>query len=107
LKEDILPLLLQTEEDYRAAVKDAVREAEEYVENRRKKQAVYIEELKHDFEHFKANEAEKLERDLSAESEKMEIQADGLKQRMKVRQQEKADRMSELLKEEVLSLLWR
>ena len=107
MKEDILSLLLQTEEEYDSAVKDAVAEAEKYVDSRRKEQAEYTEEMRQELSAYERAESEKLELALAAESAKMESKAVILKQHMKARQMEKADWISELLKEEVLSLLWR
>ena len=107
MKEDILAILLQAEEEYGGTVKNAVDEAEDYVEGRRKEQAEYIEQLKQELFLFEAAENEKLELSLTSEREKMEREAARLKNHMKDRQQEKADRIGELLKEEVLSLLWR
>ena len=107
LKEDVLSLLLQTENEYHNTVKNAVKEAEKYVDARRKGQAAFVERLKQDLHLYEKTEAEKLEQALTAENEKMEREAERLKKRMKARQEKKADRISELLKEEVLSLLWR
>jgi len=107
LKEDLLSLLLQTEDEYHSVIKDAIREAEEYVYDRRKEQAAFIEELKQDLHYFEIAGNEQLERALAGESEKLEKEAARLKKSMKTRQEEKAEWISELLKEEVLSLLWR
>ena len=107
MKEDVLSLLLESEEEYFRAVKDAESDAGEYVNGRRKEQSVFIGELKQETYLYEKSESEKLERALSEEYERMEKEADRLKKRMKTRQREKADWISELLKEEVLSLLWR
>jgi len=95
------------ESEYHSTVKTAVKEAEAYVDNSRKEQAVYIKQLKKDLLFFEKTQSEMLEQTLLTESSKMEEEAVGLKRQMKVRQEEKADQISELLKEEVLSLLWR
>ena len=107
MKEDVLAMLLQSESEYYSDVESAVKDAEKYVGDRRNEQIVYIEGLKKELQFFEKSESEKLEQSLSAQSEKMEKEAERLKKRMKARQEKKADRISELLKEEVLSLLWR
>ena len=107
MKEDILSLLLQAESEYQGAVKKAVKEAESYVDDRRKEQAAYIEKLKQDLHMFEKTDSEMLEQMLIAESESMEEEMIKLKEQMKIRQEEKADRISGFLKEEVLSLLWQ
>ena len=107
MKEDILSLLLQTEIEYQSTVKNAVKDAEKYVDDRRDEQTAYIEELKRSLHDFEKTEGVKFEKMLAAESAKMENEAARMKKHMKLRQEEKADRISELLKEEVLSLLWR
>jgi len=107
MKEDILSMLLQAENDYHTAVRNAVKEAEKYVEACRKEQAAYIEGLRLDFQAYEKEESIKLEQTLSSESAAMETEAARLMKKMKDRQTEKAGRISELLKEEVLSLLWR
>ena len=107
MKEDILSLLLQAESEYHSSVKHAVKEAESYVENRRGEQAAYIERLKRNLVSFEKAEGDVLEQTLLDECKKMEGEAAKLKGQMKARQEGKADHISKLLKEEVLSLLWR
>jgi len=107
LKEDILALLLQTENDYRDAIKAAVEEGEQYVAGRRKEQESLINKLRADFRDYEESESEKLERTLLEECDRMENEAVRFKIEMKRRQEEKADQISQRLKEEVLSLLWR
>ena len=107
MKDDILSLLLQAETEYNTSVKAAAKGAGKYVDSRREQQAAYITGKKKEFSAFEKTESEKLEQSLIAESEKLEKEAAALKAKMRVRQEEKADRISELLKEEVLSLLWR
>ena len=102
-----MSLLLQAEIEYHNAVKNSVKSAEKYVDDSRKEQTAYIEELKQSLLFYEKTESEMLEQTLFIESEKMEITASGLKEQMKIRKEDKADQISELLKEEVLSLLWR
>jgi len=102
-----LAVLLQAEDEYHIAVKGAVKEAEKYSDDRKSDQAAYIEQLKRDWHAFEQAENERLERELLAQEKNMEAEAAELRARMKLRQQEKADEISERLKEEVLSLLWQ
>jgi len=105
LKNDVLSVLLQAENEYHNVVRDSVKDAESYVERRRKEQADDNDRLKRKLEFFEKTESELLEQKLLAESERMERKAERLKEKMRIRQEEKADQISELLKEEVLSLL--
>jgi len=107
LKENVLQILLNVESEYHSGIKRAVREAENYVENRRNEQKAYIEEQKRKLGFFEETENEKLEKTLLAESERLEEEAANLKVLMKTRQMEKAEQISMRLKEEVLSLLWQ
>ena len=107
MQENVLSLLLQTESEYHRAIRHAVKEAENYVQERRGTQAAYVEELRRKLLSFEESEGEALELKLLYESGKMEEEAERMKERMKKRQEEKADQISGVLKEEVLSLLWR
>ena len=107
MKEDVLSILIESEKEYEITVKNAVNEAEEYVDDRRREQAAHIEDMKQGFFFYEKTESDKVEKALVSESEKLETEAARLKKQMKIRRDEKADRISELLKEEVLSLLWR
>jgi len=107
MEEDVLSLLLQAENEYHITMKQAVIEAENYVENRRNERTAHIEELKQKLILFEKSESEKLEHTLLAESKKMEEEAARQKKQMKARQGEKADQISQLLKEEVLRSLWQ
>ena len=107
MKEDFFSMLLQSENEYHNAVKNAVKEAEKYVDDRRREQTAFIERLKNDLRVYEKTESKKLEQALSAENDKMEKEAVRLKKQMMSLKEKKADRISELLKEEVLSLLWR
>ena len=107
MKEDILALLLQAESEYRGAMKKAAKDAEQYADDRRSEQTAYIGEMKRHLRTFEKTESEKLEQMLAADNDRMEEEAAELKRQMKERQESLADQISERLKEEVLSLLWR
>lgn len=102
-----MTLFLQTESEYHSAVKAAVKEAEGYVEKCRKEQAAFVENLKQKLLYFEQTQSDMLEQTLKIESGIMEEEAVGRKEQMRRRQEEKADEISQLLKEEVLSKLWR
>ena len=104
MNEDILYLLLQAENEYHAAMKNAVKDAEDYSDECRKKQAAYIEELKQKWHLFEDSEKSKLEKMLFENGQKLEIKAAELKERLRTGQKKKADQISERLKKEVLSL---
>ena len=107
MQENVLSLLLQTESEYHSAMKHAVKEAEAYVDRRREEQTAYIEEQKRKLLFFEEFEGEALEQKLIDESARLEEEAAKQKDRMRKCQEDKADRISTLLKEEVLSLLWQ
>ena len=107
MKESALSLLLQTEIEYHDTVIGAIKNAEKYVDDCRKEQAEHIEMLKQKLITFEKAESERFEQTLLAESELMEDMAVKQKEKMKSRQQEKAEHISSLLKEEVLSAIWR
>jgi len=104
LNEDILSVLLQAESEYHAAVENAVENAGIYTDDCRKKQSAYIEVLKQDWDSFEKAESDKLENMLLKDEQKMEAEMEELRKRLKISQSEKADIISERLKEEVLSL---
>ena len=107
MKGEILSLLLQAESEYGSAMRSAIREAEAYAGERRREQEAYEEELKREWHRFEEEQNGALEKALALEEERMEAEAIILKERMRLRQEEKADEISERLKEEVLSQLWR
>jgi len=107
MNEDILSLLLQTEDEYHDVMKHSLKEAENYVGDRRNEQEAYIEQLKRNLVVFEENENDRLEESLLVECGRMEDEAARLKEQLRICQQEKADRISGHIKEEVLSLLWR
>ena len=104
MNEDILYLLLQAENEYHSAMKNAVKEAEDYADECRERQNGYIEELKKNWHLFENSENGKLEQMLSENERKLEAKAAELKEYLRISQKKKADLISERLKEEVLSL---
>ena len=104
MNEDILSVLLQAESEYHAAVNTAVKKGENYADNCRKKQSAYIETLKRDWDLFEKTESDKLKNTLSDDEKRMDKEKEESKEKLKISQKEKADTISERLKEEVLSL---
>jgi hypothetical protein len=105
--DDVLSLLLRAEAEYHGAVKKAAQKAEAYAESQKNEQAAYLEELKREWQLFEKAENAKLDKALLDDELKMENESIKLKAQMKTRQGEKADLISERLKKEVLSLIWR
>lgn len=107
MKDDVLALLLQTENEYHSAMRAAVERAEKYVDNSRKEQQTYIADLKDNLDLFEKSETERLESTLTLECDKMEQEADRRKAQMRALKEEHTDEISQRLKEEVLALLWQ
>ncbi|MCL2518188.1 MAG: hypothetical protein FWF15_06450 [Oscillospiraceae bacterium] len=103
MNEDILTLLLQVENEYQTAMRNAVKEMEEYADECRQKQLAYIEELKHGWNMFEKTENEKLAKMLSDDEERLETMTIELKNQLKLAQEKIAEMISERLKKEVLS----
>ena len=103
LKEDILNLILQAEKEYHNTVKNAVMEAKIYVDERKKMQSAYLEDLKCKWYLFEKTENEKFQKVVSDDKKKLELEMAEKKEQMKLCQKQKIDLISEQLKEEVLS----
>jgi len=103
LKEDVIHLILQAERDYNKVVKQAISEAEQYVDACKDKQSAYVQDLEHTWSVFEKAENEKLESRLLADEQRLEAELQERKRSLDLRQQEKAELISKRLKEEVLS----
>ena len=104
LKEDILNLILQAESEYHGTVRNALKEAEKYVDGCKEKQSAYIEDLKQEWHLSEEAESEQFGKTLSEDEQKMEAEIAELKKRLKICQEKKMDSVSERLKKEVLSV---
>jgi len=104
LNESILSLLLQAENEYDAAIKNAVKETENYADECRKEQDAYVDGLNRDWEIFEKSETDKLDKTLAETEQNLEIKMAELKNQLKLRQEKKAELISGRLKEEVISL---
>ena len=99
-----MSLLLQAENEYHAAVRSAVSEAEKYADDCKKKQDAYIENLKQEWHSFEKSENDKRDKKLAEDEKNLEAKTAELKKRLKICQEKKADQISERLKGEVLAL---
>ena len=107
MNEDILSLLLQAENEYHAAMKNAVKESEYDEDDRKQKQRAYIGDLTREWQSFENSENEKLAKTLADDERRLEAETADLKKRLQNAQQKKAELISERLKKEVLSLIWQ
>ena len=104
MKEDILDPILQAEKEYHGAMKNAVLEAEVYVEECKEKQAAYVEKLNREWYIFEKAEKDKFEKRLLDAERRLEAETAALKEKLKNCQKIKAESISERFKREVLSL---
>jgi len=104
LNEDILSALLQAEGDYYAALKNAAQKSGEYAAKCKREQSDFIDSLARGWDAFEKAENDKLKDTLAADERRMEEETKNLKERLRDRQRERADTISERLKEEVLAL---
>ena len=104
MNEEILSLLLNTENEYNDAVGKAAERAEAYAEDRRKEQRAYIADLRLEWEVFEKAENDKLKNSLVEAEHRMEQETIQIKEHLKAAQEQKAEEISERLKREVLSV---
>ena len=104
MKNDVLKLIIQAEIGYQEAVKDAVDAAEKYVGERRDEQSAFIKSLEEDWDDFEQKENTVLTEKLTSNEVQQEAALEKRKEDLRIRQQLKADAISERLKEEVLNL---
>lgn len=104
MNEDILSLLLQAENEYHAAMENAVKKADSYEEDSKKNQAGYIDKLRREWDLFEKSENDKLAEMIAGDEQKAEKRAEEQKRQLKESQVRKADIISERLKRGVLSL---
>ena len=102
LGENIMELILQAENEYHLAIKNAVVEAEKYADGSKQTQRKYIDELEREWYSFERAETEKLEKALSEEEQRKTAETNISKDRLKVCQKQKIDEISDRLKEDVL-----
>ena len=104
MKENIINLILQAENEYNNTVKIAVAQAEKYVDKCREEQDLYIDKLKNEWQLFEQRENEKLDKAFYAEEQQKKEETVRAKEQLKVCREKKADLISERLMKEVLSL---
>ena len=104
MTEDIINVILQTEQEYHSAIKKAVEKAKRYVDDNKAKQNAYIEHLNYEWYKFEKSESEKFQKQLLETEKEMIAEIAKRKEPLKMSQQMKADLISERLKREVLSI---
>ena len=103
MEEDILRMIINAEEKYQSAVRNALETADKYTEDRQKEQIAAREALTRDWHLFEIAETENLERLIHEEERKIDAETAQLKVTFKTHQVSKVDIISERLKEEVLA----
>jgi hypothetical protein len=104
MKDNILNLILVAERDYLDALDKARLNGERYVDERRKAQDEFLEELKQEWLSFEKAEDERLQKMFVDEQRRMEAETVEQKKELKRLQEVIADTISQRLKEEVLSI---
>lgn len=107
MKEDIFEHIMQAEEGYKEALKAALAEAGEYVDECRDKQSTYFEGLRQDWDMFESAENDRFAGALRNEELKMEADTAEYIKQLRANQELKAETISQRLKEEVLSSIWQ
>jgi len=102
MKQEVLELILNAEHEYHNTLRHSVSEAERYIDERKKDQAVYLENLKYEWYLFEKNEKEALEKSLAEAETKMEAEAKIKKESLRSLQAEKLEEISERVAREVL-----
>ena len=99
--------LLQAENEYRAAMKKAAKEAEYYESERKREQGDYIAGLNDEWHSFENAEIERLAKIIAEKERALESETADLKKRLQGDQQKKAGLISDRLKKEVFSAIWQ
>ena len=103
MNKNVLDLILHAEKEYDNTIKNALKEAEIYVDDCKKMQSLYIENLNHEWFLFEEAEKERLEKALFEKEKMMEADIAKSKERLRICQNKKADIISDRLMKEVLS----
>ena len=106
MKQEIFNLILEAEDKYRASVHEAVINAENYVDEVKKKQSVEFEGVRYGWYLFEKGETEKFTKKITDDESRLEKEAEEKKIILKKLRDEKIEEISERLKEEVLSFAW-
>ena len=107
MKQDILNLILRAEDEYREKLGASIIEAEQYVDESKKKQIDNFERLKYEWYLFEKREKEKFEKLLIETEQKMEAETQIKKDGLSARRRDRIGPVADRLKKEVLSLIWR
>ena len=107
MKREIFESIMKAERKYHGTMEGRIAEAENYVDDCKRKQASYYEGLKYEWYLFEKNENEKLKESIAEFEQKTEAETVKIKEQLKLRQSEDIEARSEMLKKEVLSFIWR
>jgi len=102
MKEDLLKIILRAEEQYHRSIRDAVQEAEDYVNEQRQIQNDHILEAEQEWNVFEQQEADRLMLRLQKEEHEKEADMDVKRAELRARQALKIEQISDRLVKEVL-----
>lgn len=103
MKDDVLGLILHAEGEYSGALKNAVSDAAKYADESRAAHADRMEQLKSDFQLFERSEREMFEEALAEYDAHMSQKLKEAKERLMASQAAMIGKLSERIKNEVLS----
>ena len=104
---NVLNLILNAEGEYLQTIKNAVTEAEAYVDQRKRLQANAYEQAQYELYKFETAENEKFTAAITENERALERAAEIKKTELKARQAEKQEPIGERIKDEVLNFIWR
>jgi len=104
---NVLNLILNAEGEYLQTIKNAVTEAEAYVDQRKRLQANAYEQAQYELYKFETAENEKFTAAIIENERALERAAEIKKAELKARQAEKQEPIGERIKDEVLNFIWR
>jgi len=104
MDDNIINIILRTENDYRETIEKAVTAAGSYTEDCRNGQNDFFNELRDEYHIFEKTEREQFEEALRLGMSEMDEEHAMMKKRLKACQEQKAGLISERLKKEVLAI---
>jgi len=107
METNVLNQILNAEDEYLRTIKNAVTEAEAYVDDRKRLQADAYEKAQYEWFKFETAEEKKFISAITENEKTLEQAAEIKKAALKERQIKKIEPISERIKEEVLNFIWR
>ena len=107
MEDNILNQILTAEDEYLQTIKNAVAEAEAYVDERKRQQEIAFEKAQYEWYKFETAEDEKFTAVITENERTLEQAAEIKKAELKARQAKKIEPIGERIKEEVLDFIWR